>query len=75
VIAATATAVTPSPPGRIGAAISPQDALHYLEALGTWRDQRKVELDLLDEAALSQPDGDSSTGLAGSTGVTGDVML
>ena len=74
-IAATATAVTPSPPGRIGAAISPQDALHYLEALGTWRDQRKVELDLLDEAALSQPDGDSSTGLAGSTGVTGDVML
>ena len=74
-IAATATAVTPSPPGRIGAAISPQDALHYLEALGTWRDQRKVELDLLDEAALSQPDGDPATGLAGSTGVTGDVML
>jgi hypothetical protein len=75
VIAATSTAITPTPPGRIGSAISPEDALHYLEALGTWRDQRKGELDLLDEAALSQPDGESATGTAGSTGVTGDVML
>jgi hypothetical protein len=74
-ITSTATAITPEPPGRIGAAITPGDALHYLEALGAWRDQRKRELDLLDEAALNQPDGDPATGTAGSTGLTGDVML
>jgi hypothetical protein len=70
VIANTATAVTPEPPGRIGAAISPEDALHYLEALGTWRDQRRAELDRLDEAALAAPDGTTGT-----TGLTGDVLL
>ena len=74
-IAPAATALTPAPPGRIGVAISPEDALHYLDALGAWRDQRKSELDLLDEAALSQPDSDPATGAAGSTGLTGDVML
>ena len=74
-IAPTASAVTPAPPGRIGAPLSSQDALHYLDALGAWRDQRKSELDLLDQAALSQPDGDPGTGTAGSTGLTGDVML
>ncbi len=80
-IAPAATAITPAPPGRIGAAISAQDALHYLEELGAWRDQRKSELDLLDQAALSQPDGDpskstsASTGSVASVGVTGDVML
>ena len=68
-IAPAATAVTPAPPGRIGVALSSQDALHYLEALGTWRDQRREELDRLDEAALSTPDNASTTGL------TGDVML
>jgi len=52
----TATAITPEPPGSIGSAISAQDALHYLEALGTWRDQRRAELDRLDEAALTASD-------------------
>jgi len=66
VIAHAATAITPEPPGRIGVAIAPQEALRYLEALGAWRDQRRSELDLLDEAALASPDGDS---------VTGDVLL
>jgi hypothetical protein len=70
VIAPAATAITPQPPGRIGEAISPEDTLHYLEALGTWRDQRRAELDLLDETALTAPGrGDSATGL------TGDIML
>jgi hypothetical protein len=70
VITRAATAITPQPPGRIGEAISPEDALHYLEALGTWRDQRRGELDLLDEAALTAPGrGDSTTDL------TGDIML
>jgi hypothetical protein len=69
VIAPTATAITPEPPGRIGAAITSEDALHYLEALGAWRNQRRGELDLLDEAALAATDSDAATGL------TGDVML
>ena len=72
VIASAATAITPAPPGHIGSAISPEDALRYLEALGAWRDQRRAELDLLDEAALNSPDGGSRAGL---TGLTGDVML
>jgi hypothetical protein len=69
VIAPAATAITPHPPGRIGEAITPEDALRYLEALGAWRDQRRGELDLLDQAAMAAPDGGSATGL------TGDVML
>lgn len=71
-IAHAETAVSPDPPGRIGAAISAQDALHYLEALGAWRDQRRAELDLLDQAALNAPEGGSASGV---TGLTGDVML
>jgi hypothetical protein len=69
VIASAATAITPQPPGRIGAAITPEDALGYLEALGAWRDQRRGELDQLDQAAMAAPDGGSATGL------TGDVLL
>ncbi len=71
-IAHAETAISPEPPGRIGAALSPEAALHYLEALGAWRDQRRVELDLLDEAALAASDADQATGM---TGLTGDVML
>lgn len=74
-IAHAETAVTPEPPGRIGTAISPEDALHYLEALGAWRDQRRSELDRLDEAALTATDRDAATGTAGATGLTGDVLL
>ena len=70
-----ATAITPDPPGRIGSAISAEDALHYLEALGTWRDQRRAELDRLDEAALTAPEADTASGTAGATGLTGDIML
>jgi hypothetical protein len=74
VIAPVATAITPAPPGHIGSAISPEDALRYLEALGAWRDQRRAELDLLDDAALNSPDTSSSH--SGPTaGLTGDVML
>lgn len=69
---ATATAITPPAPGRIGVAISPEDALRYLEALGAWRDQRRKELDLLDEAALAGAPGAESGGEAS---LTGDIML
>jgi len=68
-----ATVITPEPPGRIGGAISPEDALHYLEALGAWRDGRRAELERLDEAALNATDG--SSGSSGTTGLTGDVLL
>jgi len=70
-----ATAITPDPPGSIGSTISSDEALHYLEALGTWRDQRRAELDRLDEAARTSPDADPATGATGMTGLTGDVML
>ncbi len=56
----------PTAPGRLGHPLLAQDALRYLEALGTWRDDRKAELDLLDEAALAAPDG---------VAYTGDLML
>ena len=69
------SAITPDPPGSIGSTISAEDALHYLEALGTWRDQRRAELDRLDEAALATPDADTASGTTGVTGLTGDVML
>jgi hypothetical protein len=73
---AAATAITPAAPGRIGVAISPEDALHYLEALGAWRDQRRKELDLLDEAALAAASGAESGAESGSdAGLTGDILL
>jgi hypothetical protein len=72
VTAPAATAITPAPPGRIGAAISPEDALGYLEALGAWRDQRRSELDRLDQAALAETDGDK---VRGTPGVTDDILL
>ena len=87
----TASAITPEPPGRIGAAISPEEALRYLEALGAWRDQRRAELDRLDAAALDVATLNAATlnarervsatgmtgtaGLTGVTGLTGDVLL
>lgn len=55
-IAVTTSATSPPAPGRLGQAIASVQALHYLEALGHWRDQRKAELDVLDEAALKSQD-------------------
>lgn len=74
VIVSAATAITPAPPGHIGSAISPEDALRYLGALGAWRDQRRAELDLLDETALNSPDSNSANS-GSTTGLTGDVLL
>src|SRR6478672_11100664 len=61
-----ASATSPAAPGRLGQPLVAQEALRYLEALGEWRDQRKAELDLLDEAALQAPD---------QTAFTGDMLL
>jgi hypothetical protein len=62
VISASTSATAPTAPGRLGHAIAPLDAVRYLEALGTWRDQRKAELDLLDAAALQAADQSAYTG-------------
>jgi hypothetical protein len=62
VITASTSGTAPQAPGRLGQALAAPDALHYLEALGSWRDQRKAELDLLDEAALKAPDQSVFTG-------------
>jgi hypothetical protein len=59
--APAASATAPSAPGRLGSPLAALDALHYLEALGTWRDQRRAELDRLDEAALQSPDPEAFT--------------
>jgi hypothetical protein len=59
-------ASAPSAPGRLGAALDPQAAAGYLDALGRWREDRKRELDQLDQAALAARDGAQ---------LTGDIML
>ena len=61
-ISASTSATAPTAPGRLGQAIAPLDAVRYLEALGAWRDQRKAELDVLDEAALQAADQSAYTG-------------
>jgi hypothetical protein len=61
VISATHGTTAPAAPGRLGQPLVASDALHYLEALGTWRDARKAELDVLDQAALGAPDGAAYT--------------
>ena len=50
-------AVAPPAPGRLGAPLDPLAAAGYLDALGRWRDERKRELDQLDQAALAARDG------------------
>jgi hypothetical protein len=56
----------PNAPGRLGAPLDPRAAAGYLEALGRWREDRKRELDQLDQAALAARDGAQ---------LTGDIML
>ncbi len=51
------TVTAPPAPGRLGAPVDPAACLAYLSALGDWRDARKSELDLLDQAALESRKG------------------
>ena len=60
--AGTMTTTAPEPVGRLGTPMAARDALDYLSALGQWRDQRRAELDRLDEAALASPERDALTG-------------
>ncbi|MEO5608282.1 MAG: hypothetical protein ABIQ61_05315 [Ornithinibacter sp.] len=54
-------ATAPSAPGRLGQPLLAADALRYLEALGTWRDARRAELDVLDQAVLADADAAEHT--------------
>ena len=54
-------AMAPAAPGRMGTAVEPSQAAAYLDALGRWRDERHRELEELDQAALSSPNGAAAT--------------
>jgi hypothetical protein len=45
----------------MGSAVEPSEAAAYLDGLGRWRDERRRELDELDRAALSSPNGAAAT--------------
>ena len=55
-------AVAPAAPGRLGEPLAVDAARTYLLDLGRWRDARKHELDLLDEASLRSSDTAAYTG-------------
>jgi len=50
----------PPAPGRMGVEVQPTEAMAYLDQLGRWRDERRTELDQLDEAALQAPNGSAA---------------
>ena len=50
----------PPAPGRMGSEVQPTEAAAYLEQLGRWRNERRTELDQLDEAALQAPNGSAA---------------
>ena len=60
--ATSGRASAPSAPGRLGMPLETQAAMVYIDALGRWRDERKRELDELDQAALGARDGAQLTG-------------
>jgi hypothetical protein len=64
--ATSGRASAPAAPGRLGMPLETQAAMVYVAALGHWRDERKRELDELDQAALGAQDG---------TQLTGDIAL
>ncbi|WP_329481989.1 hypothetical protein OG555_06950 [Kribbella sp. NBC_01484] len=55
----TPTVSAPAPPGRMGSSVPAAELLSFLDALGTWRDRRKAELEELDQAALHSADADA----------------
>lgn len=62
-------AVAPPTPGSLGSDVPSQELLRYLDALINWKDQRRTELDNLDQAALALEDP------AERAAVTPDVTL
>jgi hypothetical protein len=61
-----AQVIAPAAPGRMGATLEPTAAATYLDALGHWREARRIELDELDAAAMAS---------AGGTAATSDITL
>ncbi|MCA0291386.1 MAG: hypothetical protein LCH82_07050 [Actinobacteria bacterium] len=47
---------TPRAPGRLGVPVTAAEALRYLTDLGLWLDERRKQLDAIDQAALAAPD-------------------
>lgn len=47
---------TPRAPGRLGVPVGAAEALRYLTDLGLWLDERRGQLNAIDQAALSAPD-------------------
>jgi hypothetical protein len=70
---ASSTTGAPVAPGQLGSPVDPQAAAVYLEALGRWREDRRRELDQLDQAALASPTLRQAPDAGGS--VTADIML
>jgi hypothetical protein len=54
--------IAPPAPGRLGVTPSAAELLPYLDAVGRWLGQRKVELDRLDAAALRSAEAQTYTG-------------
>ncbi len=48
-------AVAPGAPGKLGTPLGVTEAVTYLELLGRWVDERRRELDVLDQAILASP--------------------
>ncbi len=53
--------LAPPAPGKLGTPLSLNEAVGYLEALGRWTDERRRELDALDQAILASPQSQSLT--------------
>lgn len=60
------SAVAPTPPGRLGEPVDPDQMLRYLTQLSDWCTGRRDELDQLDRAVMASPHRDT---------LTRDVML
>lgn len=54
-------AVAPVAPGKLGTPLALNEAVGYLEALGRWVEERRRELDALDQAIIASPQSRSLT--------------
>lgn len=73
----TSRPTAPTPPGRLGEAISAVALLDYQAGLDSWLNDRRAELDRLDAAALAavRSGGPQPRTAPGARDITGDVVL
>lgn len=69
----TTSRTAPRAPGRLGAPVDPAEMLRYLADLGSWRDERRAELDELDRAALAATAAANDPAVAAA--LTADITL